>query len=65
MEIGWLTDIIFTSLAFAEFYLATTKLFQRLNMELYDTTVDSVALKHDLNIPRWSLDGPDVQVLIK
>ncbi|GFF34528.1 trichodiene oxygenase [Aspergillus udagawae] len=52
-------------LAKAEILLSVTALLRRMNLELYETTVEDVAIKHDIFIPFARMDSKGVRVLIK
>lgn len=54
-----------TSLAKAEILLAVSTLLRRMDLELYETTVEDVAIKHDIFIPFPRMDSKGVRVLIK
>jgi hypothetical protein len=40
-------------------------LLRRIDLELYETTVEDVAVKHDIFIPFPRMDSKGVRVLIK
>ncbi|RHZ49181.1 cytochrome P450 [Aspergillus thermomutatus] len=52
-------------LAKAEILLSVSTLLRRMNLELYETTVEDVAVKHDIFIPFPRMDSKGVRVLIK
>lgn len=52
-------------LAKAEILLAVSTLLRRMDLELYETTVEDVAIKHDIFIPFPRMDSKGVRVLIK
>ncbi|PKX96413.1 cytochrome P450 [Aspergillus novofumigatus IBT 16806] len=52
-------------LAKAEILLSVSTLLRRMDLELYETTIEDVATKHDIFIPFPRMDSKGVRVLIK
>ncbi|GIJ85129.1 hypothetical protein Asppvi_003985 [Aspergillus pseudoviridinutans] len=52
-------------LAKAEILLSVPALLRRMDLELYETTVEDVAIKHEIFIPFPRMDSKGVRVLIK
>lgn len=53
------------NLAKAEFYLLISTLFSRLDLELFETTIDDVEMKHDFYVPAAKMGSKGVRVLVK
>ena len=53
------------NLAMEELYVATSTIFRRMNMELYETDITDIAVKYDNFTPKAKLDSKGVRVLIK
>lgn len=53
------------NLAYVEMFLAFAMIFRRFGLELYETDISDVELKHDLFIPFAKLDSKGVRVRVK
>lgn len=53
------------NLAFSELYLLTAALATRMDLELYETTIEDVAIQRDWTIPQPRADTKGVQVMIR
>ncbi|KAJ5734185.1 cytochrome P450 [Penicillium malachiteum] len=53
------------NLAFAELYLLTAALATRMELELFQTTIDDVAIQRDWTIPQANPDSKGIRVIVR
>jgi hypothetical protein len=57
-------DLLISSLAHAELYLAVASVFRRFTFELYDTDLSDIELKHEFFLPSPKLDSKGLRVKV-
>ena len=54
----------FSSLAYAEMYFGIATVFRRFDLQLFETTVEDVTIKHDFFVSMQNMDSLGVRVKV-